>query len=236
MTSFVGVVTTSPATLAVSEPQTSIITDAYNSDPPDGIDAEHAPVFKTPPKPKGKMYVKVDRPIKIFSDSKTTSPVIAKEEDVVKVTGKKKNGLTEIIHNDTTRWVETPLITSTSPPPPINTEPCSNVSEAGITPNLVKVIRAVCGRFPDVRSYGTLRPGAGDHSDGRAVDIMVDPSSELGTQISDFLQPNQAELGIDYLIWRQRIWRPATSPDWRHMEDRGDPTANHFDHVHVSVS
>ena len=39
------------------------------------------------------------------------------------------------------------------------------------------------------------------------------------------------------LIYRQSIWN-AAYPDrgWRAMEDRGSSTANHYDHVHVSVS
>ena len=43
-------------------------------------------------------------------------------------------------------------------------------------------------------------------------------------------------LGIMYIIYRQRIWdvRMASS-GWVPMEDRGSITANHYDHVHISV-
>jgi hypothetical protein len=40
---------------------------------------------------------------------------------------------------------------------------------------------------------------------------------------------------VKYIIWRQRIWYPS-SGTWRGMADRGSATANHYDHVHVSVS
>ena len=50
-----------------------------------------------------------------------------------------------------------------------------------------------------------------------------------------FLMENRAKLGIEYIIYRQRIWRPATSPGWRGMSDRGGVTANHMDHVHVTT-
>lgn len=42
--------------------------------------------------------------------------------------------------------------------------------------------------------------------------------------------------GIMYIIYRQRIWdvRMASS-GWVPMEDRGSITANHYDHVHISV-
>ena len=47
---------------------------------------------------------------------------------------------------------------------------------------------------------------------------------------------NAAEYKITYIIWRQQIWN-ASYPErgWRWMEDRGGATANHLDHVHISV-
>ena len=84
-------------------------------------------------------------------------------------------------------------------------------------------------------SAATAEPagGGGDHGTGRALDIMVDPAT--GDQIAAFLQKHRSELGIHYLIWQQRIWRPSTSSSWRGMSDRGSPTANHMDHVHAST-
>ena len=96
--------------------------------------------------------------------------------------------------------------------------------------------RAVCAAYGgSVSSFGGLRPGDdGDHGSGRAVDIMV--SGEPGWEIARFLQANAGELGISYLIYEQRYW-PAGSPAgaWEWMADRGGATANHYDHVHVSV-
>ncbi len=40
--------------------------------------------------------------------------------------------------------------------------------------------------------------------------------------------------GIDYIISRQRIFNPEISNAWRVMADRGSPTQNHMDHVHIS--
>ena len=42
------------------------------------------------------------------------------------------------------------------------------------------------------------------------------------------------EFGIDHVIFRQHIWTPYNQK-WRLMEDRGNPTDNHMDHVHVAV-
>jgi len=52
---------------------------------------------------------------------------------------------------------------------------------------------------------------------------------------------NRASLNLKYVIWGQRIWNPsedsvATWTSWRAMEDRGDVTQNHWDHVHVSFN
>ena len=43
-------------------------------------------------------------------------------------------------------------------------------------------------------------------------------------------------MGIMYVIWNQKIWSLYYSElGWRKMADRGGVTANHYDHVHVSV-
>ena len=38
-----------------------------------------------------------------------------------------------------------------------------------------------------------------------------------------------------YIIWQQRYYDIRTGGGWRMMSDRGGATANHYDHVHVSV-
>ena len=45
-----------------------------------------------------------------------------------------------------------------------------------------------------------------------------------------------AQLGISQVIWRQHIWTvQMAGSGWRSMDDRGSPTANHMDHVHVTT-
>ncbi len=57
-----------------------------------------------------------------------------------------------------------------------------------------------------------------------------------GQEIADWLRANCKTLGVSELIWAQRIWTVQRSSEgWRAMEDRGGDTANHYDHVHVSV-
>ncbi|WP_169252655.1 ligand-binding protein SH3 [Brevibacterium sp. 'Marine'] len=113
--------------------------------------------------------------------------------------------------------------------------PCSVSSsiESGLLPNAVNGYRAVCAKFPEVKTFGGRRPGTGsDHNTGEAVDIMITGST--GDRIADYLIQNQGALNVKYVIWKQRIWMPGQG--WKGMEDRGDATANHFDHVHASFN
>ena len=113
--------------------------------------------------------------------------------------------------------------------------PCSVSSsiESGLLPNAVNGYRAVCAKFPEVKTFGGRRPGTGsDHNTGEAVDIMITGST--GDRIADYLIQNQGSLNVKYVIWKQRIWMPGQG--WKAMKDRGDATANHFDHVHVSFN
>jgi hypothetical protein len=67
--------------------------------------------------------------------------------------------------------------------------------------------------------------------------VMPTASSiQKGYDIAAWAQANASRLGIMYIIYRQRIWdvRMASS-GWVPMEDRGSITANHYDHVHISV-
>jgi resuscitation-promoting factor RpfB len=121
----------------------------------------------------------------------------------------------------------------------ISDAPCPSGSdvESGLTSNAVGVHRAVCALFPGVSSYLGLRVGdSGEHGEGRALDIMVYSDSALGDQIADWVRANASSLGVSEVIWSQQIWTVERSSEgWRYMEDMGSPTANHYDHVHVTV-
>jgi hypothetical protein len=114
-----------------------------------------------------------------------------------------------------------------------------------ITPRMRQVRDEVDRRFGPFPSIGCYRPeSSGEHPLGRACDFMLStggvmPSGsgvKLGYAIATWAQANASRLGIMYIIYRQRIWdiRMASS-GWVPMEDRGSITANHFDHVHISV-
>lgn len=76
--------------------------------------------------------------------------------------------------------------------------------------------------------------GPPEHSTGRAIDYMVGTGSgqRRGDGIAAYYLKHQKALGLRWLIWRQQIYNVAKK-NWRMMEDRGNPTQNHFDHPHV---
>lgn len=120
-------------------------------------------------------------------------------------------------------------------PDGVSGRPCPDGSgvEAGLTANAVKVYRAVCEAFPSVSRWGG-RSGSGNHGAGKALDIMVTGST--GDSIAAYVRANAGRLGVSEVIWARRIWTVQRAGDgWRSMEDRGSATANHFDHVHVTV-
>jgi len=221
---------------ASSGDRSDVITAALQSEQRVSRSAERAPLPNEAEAEKmveGHKYVIDSDAADVYADADDTSPVLAvlAPGDRVDVTGKKQKGWTEIVHKARPRWVKSDSLTDSEP---LGQTPCKNGSgpESGLQPDTVRVYRAVCAKFPSVSRYGG-NSGGGDHGTGRALDIMVTGST--GDQIAAFLQKHRSELGIHYLIWQQRIWRPSTSGSWRGMSDRGSATANHMDHVHVST-
>lgn len=97
----------------------------------------------------------------------------------------------------------------------------------------VQAFADACQRATGAESYGTY-PGHQPSID-LALDIFTPTASrELGDAICDFAIANLDHFGVDYVIYRQHIYNPEISRSWRLMEDRGSPTQNHMDHVHVS--
>lgn len=71
----------------------------------------------------------------------------------------------------------------------------------------------------------------------RAADIMTTSGDALATNLAALLNVHPAMGPGAYVIWRQRIISADRKAEgWRSMPDRGSATANHMDHVHVSVT
>jgi len=110
-----------------------------------------------------------------------------------------------------------------------------------VKPQLTRMVN-VLGPMFDIKTVGGYRERATDpsgHPAGLAADFMV-PLTRAGKAQGDALvayaQAHATELGIDYIIWRQRIWSVARADEgWRPIEDRGSPTANHMDHPHLQL-
>jgi hypothetical protein len=161
----------------------------------------------------------------------------------VGVTGERDAGYAQVVvvqdGRRTLAWVTAQYLAEEKPADPasmgLSDQPCPDGSvEHGLVPGAVRVYRAVCHAFPQITSYGGWA-NRGEHSSGKALDIM-NSDVALGNQIAAFLQAHASELGIFDVIWRQHIWTTQRAGDgWRSMPNRGSATANHMDHVHVSV-
>ncbi len=199
----------------------------------------------TPPKVTGSKYTTTD--VNLWS-----VPVVGTLLDVipkgtkVSVTGKVDGIWAEIVRDGKSRWVKAQYLSATKPVASTAASTAGTISQAacksgssvesGLTEDAIRVHRAVCAKVPNITSYGGLRAGdsGSEHSTGRALDIMV--SGSEGKEVAEWLKVNYKKLGISELIYQQQIWTvQRISEGWRGMEDRGGATANHMDHVHVSV-
>ena len=160
--------------------------------------------------------------------------VVAESQRVL-VTRRHAGDRVEIVVGGKIRWVTAGYLDEEKPVVGIGGA-CTNGTSvsSGVSANIVEIHQAVCSAFPSITVYGTLRGGGGDHSIGKAVDIMV--SGALGWQVAEFVREHYLELGVSYVIYSQNIWSVERGGEgWRGMSDRGSRTANHYDHVHVSV-
>ncbi|KAB8193586.1 hypothetical protein FH608_020395 [Nonomuraea phyllanthi] len=114
----------------------------------------------------------------------------------------------------------------------------------GLTPRMISVRADIMRNFPMKYGVGCLRPGdPGEHGKGRACDFMMSRGGTMaagsdearGDALADYLIKNGARLGVMYIIWKQRYYDIRSGGGWDPMSDRGGVTANHYDHVHVSV-
>ena len=158
----------------------------------------------------------------------------------VGVTGVRRNGFAQVVFKREVRWVTAEYLARKKPTSPAHLplidRPCPGTSgvESGLTPAAVRVYRAVCNQFPQITGYGGW-DNHGEHTSGRAIDIMTSDVA-VGTAIAEFLRAHAAALDLYNVIWRQRIFTQERGGEgWRPMSDRGSATANHYDHVHVSV-
>ena len=159
----------------------------------------------------------------------------------IAVTGVEDGAWAQVVLDGRLAWVHKEYLARDKPAAegsnaPVSGSSCPDGSsvESGLTSNAIAVYRAVCAAFPSVSSWGGRSGSGGNHSAGLALDIMVTGSA--GDAIAAYVRANAGRLGVSEVIFSQRIWTVQRgSEGWRFMSDRGSTTANHYDHVHVSV-
>ena len=113
-------------------------------------------------------------------------------------------------------------------------------SERGLQKDTILAARAVSAAFPEIRDIGGWRPDALPwHPNGQAIDVMIpDPTSAHGRALGDavlrFALQHKDRFDINHVIWRQTMYLPDGSSQV--MANRGSPTANHMDHVHIATN
>jgi hypothetical protein len=220
--------------------------------------AERVRLVEKPPEVTGHLFAVSAVNIRLHptDDSRRTGSLAWAEK--VPVSGETRGAWVEVVVDEESRWVHGDFLTETKPKPEPEPAPEAEISqpsssapaptglssavcatgsdvESGLASTAVAVHRAVCAAFPGISSYGGLRAGDdGDHGSGQALDIMI--SGDAGWEVAEYVRANAGELGVSYIIYSQRIWSAdQAGAGWRWMEDRGSTTANHYDHVHVSV-
>lgn len=200
-----------------------------------------------PLKATGKRYVTTELNVRTSPGESSKVVTVLPAGTKVAITEKTKGEWAELVYKSKSRWVRAAYLAKKKKPEVkqkpdekqsggISDAACESGSsvENGLKQNAVRVHRAVCANFPDVSSYGGLRAD-GEHGQGQALDVMVSGDA-LGDEIADWVRANSGKLGVSEVIWSQTIWTTQRSSEgWRSMSDRGSATANHNDHVHVTV-
>ncbi|HEY3408626.1 MAG TPA: hypothetical protein VGK53_10700 [Propionicimonas sp.] len=151
-----------------------------------------------------------------------------------------------------------PAASATVPPPPkalatatidahlgyMPQTTCTPKAKPGATA-VLKLLIATWGGSSSGISRGCGVGTTSEHKEGRALDWRMSVRSasqrkRVGKALA-WLTANNGEaayrLGVMYIIWNQHIWS-LYYPElgWRKMADRGSVTANHKNHVHISLS
>jgi uncharacterized protein YgiM (DUF1202 family) len=191
------------------------------------------------PKITGTRYATTELNIRSTYTDKYRLITVVPRGTKLSITGVVHNGRMQIIFERATRWVTAKYLSKSAPK---SIPPSWRAVERGLQPNAIKVHRAARAKFPQITTYYTVRPGVfTDHSTGRALDLMIPnyksaSGKALGYKVAAWAKANAKWLGINYVIWNQHIWNiQRDSEGWRYMADRGGDSANHKNHVHITV-
>ena len=200
------------------------------------------------------MYTRVDLNVRTQNEVDARLIAVLNSGSTVAVTRTARGGWRYISYRGAGGWVKNQYLVQSKPRVKAVAKPmaravvrrssgfssaaCSGGSavERGLTPDAVRVHRAICARFPSVKSYGGVRADSlPEHPSGRALDAMI-PNRGTGWEIANYVRANAKRLGVSEVLFDRRIWTVQRGGEgWRTFPDRGSVTANHQDHVHVSV-
>ena len=194
-----------------------------------------------PPLPAvtGKRYATADLTIRTTSGSDFLDLGDIPKGTKLSITGVTENKRAQIIWDGAVRWVTAQYLSKSKPSSGGGGSPGV---EKGLKPNALKVLAAVRKDWPQIKTIGGVHPDPlPDHPSGRALDLMLPDykskaGKKLGHDLSRWLQKRHNELGINYIIYDQHIWNEQRDKEgWRPMAGRGSDSANHKNHVHVTV-
>lgn len=136
-------------------------------------------------------------------------------------------------------------------PDPVEGDPDEMVddptSDGQITARTLHLYEEGMAAFPDTSwACYSPRPGSkSEHPLGRACDITFgnpigkEPTPaqiEAGWEITNWMKDHADELGVEYLIWQNKIWNINRDDEgWRDYTRGTDVTTKHIDHVHATT-
>ncbi|MCT1458737.1 SH3 domain-containing protein [Aestuariimicrobium sp. p3-SID1156] len=208
-----------------------------------------SPSVPTVPSTIGTRYATTD--VNVRSGPGTSYSIVGSlpQGGETQVTGTVTNGFAAVVVDGATRWVSAQYLSSTKPAP-LNPSPPvggdglnlrGSSGLAGLEPNARNIVNVIASKWGLTTFYGVRADPLPDHPSGHAVDAMIPnyrsaSQNALGWEIASYLRANARALGVQYVIWDQKIWNIARDKEgWRSMADRGGDTANHKDHVHVTT-
>jgi peptidoglycan DL-endopeptidase CwlO len=113
-----------------------------------------------------------------------------------------------------------------------------------VTPRMLNALQqARSAGFSRFTSCYRPQQDGGEHPQGRACDFAASASGfgnlatggdkAYGDRLAAYFIANANRLGVLYVIWFRQIWLPSSG--WRAYSGGGSPSADHTNHVHLSV-
>ncbi len=204
------------------------------------------PEPKAKPKPPpltvvDRKYTRVDLNVRAENNADSKLVTVLDSGSRLSVTATVRGAWRYISYRGDGGWVKNQYLVDKKPaaaPAGLSGAVCSGGSsvENGLTRDAVRVHRGLCARYPSVKAYGGVRADSlPEHPSGRALDAMIS-DSDTGWAIAKWVRANAKQLGVSEVLYAQHIWTVQRSGEgWRSFSDRGSATANHYDHVHVTV-